>query len=112
MFYSIGCYSNDTAIKGEAIKGKHPIRNVETFNCCMIKCREVKNCNSFIWNSGKGPGKKNKKNRNTCWLKKNKRSNMKNLLKEAHVKKNCGKKCAGKIAGIPFRSLPTFRCNY
>ena len=91
----------------------------------MIKCREVKNCNSFIWNSGKGPGKKNKKNRNTCWLKKNKRINMKglfgsrqernnkkNLFENRHVKKNCGKKCAGKIAGIPFRSLPNFRCWY
>ena len=29
-------------------------------------------CEYFVWNSGTGPGKWNKKMKNTCWLKKKK----------------------------------------
>jgi len=99
-----GCFWKDTVIKGEPIKG-NPIRNVKSFECCKRKCWEnynkTKKCNYFVWNSGKGPGKRNKKNKNTCWLFKNKEHDVSLLIKKGLVKKKCGKKCTGKIAGFP-----------
>ena len=39
---------------------------------CQQKCQENQKCEYFTWNSGLGPGRWNRNNGNTCWLKKDK----------------------------------------
>ena len=65
------------------------IENVTSAYECQSKCLMSHDCEFFTWNSGTGAGNWNKKNKNTCWLKKDKGT----------VKENCGKKCQGKVSG-------------
>jgi len=69
------CFDNDAQYKGEAVKKpgkKYKLTNILSALDCQQKCQENPKCEYFTWNAGTGPGRWNKKNKNTCWLKKNK----------------------------------------
>jgi len=69
------CYDLDTQFKGEPVfeRGKdNALTNIMSAYECQKKCEQIPICQYFTWNSGTGPGRWNKKNENTCWLKTNK----------------------------------------
>ena len=79
------CFDNDAQYKGEAVKKpgkKYKLTNILSALDCQQKCQENPKCEYFTWNSGTGPGRWNKKNENTCWLKKNK-GNVRRSIKDA-----------------------------
>jgi len=79
------CFDNDAQYKGEAVKKpgkKYKLTNILSALVCQQKCQENPKCEYFTWNAGTGPGRWNKKNRNTCWLKKNK-GNVRRSSKDA-----------------------------
>jgi len=69
------CYDVDAQYKGRAVKepGKdNVLTNIMSAYECQKKCENDYWCEYFTWNSGTGPGRWNKKNANTCWLKRDK----------------------------------------
>ena len=79
------CFDNDAQYKGEAVKKpgkKYKLTNILSALDCQQKCHENPKCEYFTWNAGTGPGRWNTKNRNTCWLKKNK-GNVRRSSKDA-----------------------------
>jgi len=85
--FTCDCLQENTMYKGKALGGK--IENIGSAYECQRECQNNEECEFFTWNSGTGPGKWNKKNANTCWLKKG----------LGTVKADCGKKCDGKVSG-------------
>jgi len=81
------CLQENTVYKGMSLGGK--IENIGSAYECQRECQNNEDCQFFTWNSGTGPGNWNKKNANTCWLKKG----------LGTVKVDCGKKCDGKVSG-------------
>jgi len=89
------CLEENTHYKGGAIKRpgkKYRLKNIESAEACQLECQANAECLFFTWNSGTGPGRWNKRMKNTCWLKKEK----KNVLKD------CGKRCTGRVSGPKF----------
>ena len=89
------CLEENTHYKGGAIKRpgkKYLLKNIESAEACQLECQANAECLFFTWNSGTGPGRWNKRMKNTCWLKKEK----KNVLKD------CGKRCTGRVSGPKF----------
>merc|ERR1712018_1048295 len=69
------CYDVDANFKGKAVvePGKdNVLTNIKSAYECQQKCQWDPRCEYFTWNSGSGPGRWNKNNKNTCWLKRNK----------------------------------------
>merc|ERR1719450_1234840 len=57
-------------------EGTHCVHmeNIGSAYECQRECQNNEDCQFFTWNSGTGPGNWNKKNANTCWLKKRPRN--------------------------------------
>ena len=83
------CFLDNGYYRGSRVNGKHKIKNIQSPLDCQNLCFEHPECNFFTWNSGTGPGKWNKKNKNTCWLKSD----------AGKILENCGRRCNGKISG-------------
>jgi len=69
------CYDVDAAFKGAAVfeyKFDNVFYDVKSAYDCQKECQRWAGCEYFTWNSGTGPGRWNKKNANTCWLKRDK----------------------------------------
>jgi len=89
------CLEENTHYKGGAIKRpgkKYRLKNIESAEECQLECQANTECQFFTWNSGTGPGRWNKRMKNTCWLKKEK----------VKVLKDCGKRCTGRVSGPKF----------
>jgi len=83
------CFSANTFYRGSSVTGKHEIENINSSKECQKECQEHPKCNFFTWNAGTGPGRWNKKNKYTCWLK----------TESGRVQENCERKCNGNISG-------------
>ena len=83
------CFTDNTYYRGSRVSGKHKIKKISNPLDCQKKCQGNLECNYFTWNSGTGPGKWNKKNKNSCFLQKD----------NGNTLKNCGRRCNGSISG-------------
>merc|ERR1711963_454417 len=89
------CLEENTHYKGGPVKKpakKYRLKDIQSAEECQLECQANTDCEAFTWNSGTGPGRWNKRMKNTCWLKKAK----------GKVMKDCGKRCTGRVSGPKF----------